>query len=215
MSQGYGQQNNSMDPYGQQPAGEQQWGQAPAPAGYPGSAGATTGTSPAPSSTIDKLTKWLLILAIAVVGVRLLQFIIGVIAGFALSAPAAAGGDIGGTALGGGIVALLMMLVNGLVSLALLVLAIVVAVQARGRGRTGAIIVAGALVVAVVLFWILYAIQVVTVGGAADPSSVNTWHLVISVLDIGRGLLIAAALIVGAIMARRWAKQNAGAARTA
>lgn len=270
MTQGYGQQNNPMDPYGQQPAGQgdqqqgwgqqpageqqgwgqpggssaapadqQQWGQAPgaspapaygspasapggygspasAPAGYPGAAGAAPSAPATAPSTLDKLTKWLLILAIAVVAVRLVQYIVGAVAGFAIGASSAGGGDaMGVTALGGGIVALLMLLLNGVVSLALLVVAIIVAVQARGRGRIGALIVVGAIVLAVVLYWVVQVIYMIAVGASTDPSSVGVWALVVLVLEIGRGLLIAVALIVGAMMARRWVKQSSAGALSA
>ncbi len=281
MTQGYGQQNNPMDPYGQQPGGQgdqqqgwgqqpageqqswgqqpageqqgwgqpggssaapadqQQWGQAPgaspapaygspapapggygspapAPAGYPGAAGAAPSAPATAPSTLDKLTKWLLILAIAVVAVRLAQYIVGAVAGFAIGASSAGGGDaMGVTALGGGIVALLMLLLNGVVSLALLVVAIIVAVQARGRGRIGALIVVGAIVLAVVLYWIVQVIYMIAVGASTDPTSVGVWALVVLVLEIGRGLLIAVALIVGAMMARRWVKQSSAGALSA
>lgn len=280
MTQGYGQQNNPMDPYGQQPGGQgdqqqgwgqqpageqqgwgqpggssaapadqQQWGQAPgaspapaygspapapdgygspapapggygspasAPAGYPGTAGAAPSAPATAPSTLDKLTKWLLILAIAVVAVRLAQYIVGAVAGFAIGASSAGGGDaMGVTALGGGIVALLMLLLNGVVSLALLVVAIIVAVQARGRGRIGALIVVGAIVLAVVLYWIVQVIYMIAVGASTDPESVGVWALVVLVLEIGRGLLIAVALIVGAMMARRWVKQSSAGALSA
>lgn len=260
MSQGYGQQNNPMDPYGQQPAGQQpagqqpagqqpqwgqqsgqdqQWSQAPsgspapaygspasapgaygspssAPAGYPGAAGAVPGPATGAPSTLDKLTKWLLILAIAVVVIRFIQFIVGFGAGLAMGAAGASGGDgLAATALGGGLLALLMLLVNGVVSLGLLVVAIIVAVKARGRGRVGAIVVAGALVVAVILFWILRVIQAVTIDPSADPSAAGVWALILAAVEVGRGLLIAAALIVGAVMAHRWAKQQAGTGQIA
>lgn len=122
---------------------------------------------------------------------------------------------MGVTALGGGIVALLMLLLNGVVSLALLVVAIIVAVQARGRGRTGALIVVGAIVLAVVLYWVVQVIYMIAVGASTDPSSVGVWALVVLVLDIGRGLLIAVALIAGAMTARRWVKQSSAGALSA
>lgn len=189
---------------------------APAPAGYPGTAGAATSAPATAPSALDKLTKWLLILAIAVVAVRLVQYIVGAVAGFAIGASSAGGGDaMGVTALGGGIGALLMLLLNGVVSLALLVVAIIVAVQARGRGRIGALIVVGAIVLAVVLYWVVQVIYMIAVGASTDPSSVGVWALVVLVLEIGRGLLIAVALIAGAMMARRWVKQNSAGALSA
>src|SRR5699024_4812963 len=108
----------------------------------------------------------------------------------------------------GGIASILLLLLNGLVSLALLVLAIITAVQARGRGRTGAIIVGGTIVAAIVLYWLLVLVRVIA-SEAAGPGAVGAISIVTPVLEGLRFLLVAAALIVGAVMTRRWAKQNA------
>lgn len=180
--------------------------------GYPGAAGgaataggATGGASP---SGLQKLTKWMLILAIAAVVVRLVMGIIGFATGLAIGATDPTSDAAGVALIGGGLAALAMLLLNGVVSLALLVIAIIVGVRARGRGRVGAFLVAGTLVVAVVLYWILYAIGQVGIASAGDLSTAGVWSLVVAVLEIGRGLIVAAALIVGSLWARRWAAQN-------
>lgn len=229
MSQGYGQQSNPTDPYGQSgaqgsPSAAPAYGSpAPAPgfgspsdapahgspAGYPGTTGAaTTAGGTAPSSLLG-LTKWMLILAIAVVAIRAILGIIGFGTGFAIGAA--------GTSVGVGTAALLLslatLLVNGLVSLGLLVVAVIVAIQAKGRGRTGAIIIAAAIIVSIVLYWIVFAIRQVGMSAAADSTTLGIWGLVYIVAEVLRWLLISAALIVGALMARRWAKQNVGTAQ--
>lgn len=211
-----------------QPQSPSQWGQAgPAPAspwsqsspapgtGYPGdpAAGAAGYSSPmgtGGTSTLGKLVNWMLYLVIAVIAVRVIHgivaFGIGFVGGLDAGGPMEAGPALAG---GGVVVNILFLLLNIVVSLALLVIAIWAVVQASGRGRTGAIIVAATVIVAVVLYWILYGIYVAIIAGAADMSTLGVLSIVYAVLEILRNLLVFAALIVGAVMARRWAKQNA------
>ena len=195
------------------PAPQQQWSQSsppPAPggypgtSGYPGAAGASAGLpGTGGTSTLGKLVSWMFYAVLAVVAVRL----IGNVIVFAIQF---AGGATGSTATAGvgtafGIV---VLLVNGLVTLALLVLAVMVAIQAKSRGRTGAIIILATVVLAVIAYWILYGI-LLGVAANADYSTFGVVSLIYLVVEIIRSLIVFAALIVGGLMSRRWAKQNA------
>ena len=195
------------------PAPQQQWSQSsppPAPggypgtSGYPGAAGASAGLpGTGGTSTLGKLVSWMFYAVLAVVAVRL----IGNVIVFAIQF---AGGATGSTATAGvgtafGIV---VLLVNGLVTLALLVLAVMVAIQAKSRGRTGAIIILATVVLAVIAYWFLYGI-LLGVAANADYSTFGVVSLIYLVVEIIRSLIVFAALIVGGLMSRRWAKQNA------
>lgn len=187
-----------------------QWSQAPAaPGGYPGatqSAGANSYAMPGPSagSKVANFIKWMFFAVLAVIAVRL----IGNVIVFGIGA---AGGAAGSTAMVGvgSIFSLLVLLVNGAVSLAVLVLAVMVIVQASGKGRTGAIIVVATMVLAVIAYWILYGIYYVILANATDFGTIGVTSLVYLVVEIIRSLIVFAALIVGALMSRRWAAQNA------
>lgn len=187
-----------------------QWSQAPAaPGGYPGatqSAGANSYAMPGPSagSKVANFIKWMFFAVLAVIAVRL----IGNVIVFGIGA---AGGAAGSTAMVGvgSIFSLLVLLVNGAVSLAVLVLAVMVIVQASGKGRTGAIIVVATMVLAVIAYWILYGIYYVILANATDFGTIGVMSLVYLVVEIIRSLIVFAALIVGALMSRRWAAQNA------
>lgn len=201
MSQGYGQQGSG----GQ----DQQWSQAPG--GDPGVGSMTSATA----STAAKIVKWLMILTIAVVAYRALMGIISFSTGFLLSASGAVASDPEAALIGSRLLDLILLAINGLVSLALLVASVITAIRTRAKGRIGAILIVAALVISVVLFWVNQVIFRVTVISATDLDAAMTWSFVHIGLEIGRWLLIAAMMIAGAVMARRWVKQNAGAAQTA
>lgn len=192
-----------------------QWGHvspAPAPGGYPGAsypgAAGASNSFGAPGagapSRLANLIKWMFFAVLAVVAVRLIGNVITFGIGFA-------GGAAGSTAvLGmGSLFGILVLLVNGLVSLAVLILAVMVILQASGRGRTGAIVVIATMVLAVIAYWIIYGIYQVIIYNAVDYSTVGVISLVYLVAEIIRSLIVFAALIVGAMMSRRWAAQNA------
>ena len=140
---------------------------------------------------------------LAVVAVRLIANVIVFAVQFAGGATGSA------TTVGvGGVLGILGLLANGLVTLVLIVLAVIVAIQASGRGRTGAIIVLATLVLAVIAYWILYGILLL-IAANADYSTVGLFSLIYLIAEIIRALVVFAALIVGALMSRRWAKANA------
>ena len=192
-----------------------QWGHvspAPAPGGYPGAsypgAAGASNSFGAPGagapSRLANLIKWMFFAVLAVVAVRLIGNVITFGIGFA-------GGAAGSTAvLGmGSLFGILVLLVNGLVSLAVLILAVMVILQASERGRTGAIVVIATMVLAVIAYWIIYGIYQVIIYNSFDYNTIGMISLVYLVAEIIRSLIVFAALIVGAMMSRRWAAQNA------
>jgi len=203
----WGQHSPSPSPHHSSPA-PQPWNQAsppPAPAGYPGSAGAAGAAAPAGggSSTVGKLVTWMFYAVLAVVAVRLIGNVI--VFGIGFVGGAAGSMEIAGV---GSIFGILLLIANGIVTLALLVLAVMVAIQAQGRGRTGAIIILATVVLAVIAYWILRGI-LLAVYANADYSTVGIISIVYLIAEILRALVVFAALIVGALLARRWAKENA------
>ena len=94
-------------------------------------------------------------------------------------------------------------------SLAVLILAVMVILQASERGRTGAIVVIATMVLAVIAYWIIYGIYQVIIYNSFDYNTIGMISLVYLVAEIIRSLIVFAALIVGAMMSRRWAAQNA------
>ncbi|GAA1291304.1 hypothetical protein [Brachybacterium alimentarium] len=186
---------------------------APAAAAYPGATGhsAPNGVGSGSGSRLAKLTQWMLILVAAVIVVRVIREIVSIVTSLVGNAAMTSGSMDNGMAVAGGgvIVGLLFLLVNGLVSLGLLVLSIMVAVQSTGRGRAGAIIVAATLVVSVIVYWIFSGIFTAVLYNAGDFSTIQTVSIISVVVEIVRLLVVFAGLIVGGLMARNWVKRNA------
>ena len=153
----------------------------------------------------------MLILVAAVIVVRVVREIVSIVTSLVGNAAMSSGSMDNGMAVAGGgvIVGLLFLLVNGLVSLGLLVLSIMVAVQSTGRGRAGAIIVAATLVVSVIVYWIFSGIFTAVLYNAGDFSTIQTVSIISVVVEIVRLLVVFAGLIVGGLMARNWVKRNA------
>ena len=190
---------------------------APAAAAYPGAPGHSapngvgSGSGSGSGSRLAKLTQWMLILVAAVIVVRVIREIVSIVTSLVGNAAMSSGSMDNGMAVAGGgvIVGLLFLLVNGLVSLGLLVLSIMVAVQSTGRGRAGAIIVAATLVVSVIVYWIFSGIFTAVLYNAGDFSTIQTVSIISVVVEIVRLLVVFAGLIVGGLMARNWVKRNA------
>ena len=186
---------------------------APAAAAYPGAPGHSAPNVPGSGSgsRLAKLTQWMLILVAAVIVVRVIREIVSIVTSLVGNAAMSSGSMDNGMAVAGGgvIVGLLFLLVNGLVSLGLLVLSIMVAVQSTGRGRAGAIIVAATLVVSVIVYWIFSGIFTAVLYNAGDFSTIQTVSIISVVVEIVRLLVVFAGLIVGGLMARNWVKRNA------
>lgn len=238
MTQGYGPNNGQQPQWGQgdqnpQQPTQPQWQPAspaptPAPGGYPGApaaaaypgapghsapngVGSGAGSGSGSGSRLAKLTQWMLILVAAVIVVRVIREIVSIVTSLVGNAAMSSGSMDNGMAVAGGgvIVGLLFLLVNGLVSLGLLVLSIMVAVQSTGRGRAGAIIVAATLVVSVIVYWIFSGIFTAVLYNAGDFSTIQTVSIISVVVEIVRLLVVFAGLIVGGLMARNWVKRNA------
>ncbi|RCS66640.1 hypothetical protein [Brachybacterium alimentarium] len=189
---------------------------APAAAAYPGAPGHSApngvGSGSGSGSRLAKLTQWMLILVAAVIVVRAVRQIVGIVASVVGNSALTSGSMDNGMAVAGAgvlIAGLLYLLVNGLVSLGLLVLSIMVAVQSTGRGRAGAIIVAATLVVSVIVYWIFSGIFTAVLYNAGDFSTIQTVSIISVVVEIVRLLVVFAGLIVGGLMARNWVKRNA------
>ena len=189
---------------------------APAAAAYPGATGHSApngvGSGAGSGSRLAKLTQWMLILVAAVIVVRAVRQIVGIVASVVGNSALTSGSMDNGMAVAGAgvlIAGLLYLLVNGLVSLGLLVLSIMVAVQSTGRGRAGAIIVAATLVVSVIVYWIFSGIFTAVLYNAGDFSTIQTVSIISVVVEIVRLLVVFAGLIVGGLMARNWVKRNA------
>ncbi|MGO1389944.1 hypothetical protein [Brachybacterium alimentarium] len=189
---------------------------APAAAAYPGAPGHSapngvgSGAGSGSGSRLAKLTQWMLILVAAVIVVRVIREIVSIVTSLVGNAAMSSGSMDNGMAVAGGgvIVGLLFLLVNGLVSLGLLVLSIMVAVQSTGRGRAGAIIVAATLVVSVIVYWIFSGIFTAVLYNAGDFSTIQTVSIISVVVEIVRLLVVFAGLIVGGLMARNWVKRT-------
>lgn len=233
----YGQQPAAQQPsqqpqWGQaspEPAQQPQWNPSPGPAPYPGAAqtpgaplhpgapqypGAAGYSSPAGTggnSTLAKLAQWTMIAVIAVIVVRVIRGAVTFGTGFVSGAMSSGGAVDGGMAVAGGgaILGILLLLLNGLVTLGLLVVAIIVAVKASGRARTGAIIIAATLVLSVVLYWICYGIYAAVIYNVADYSTIGVSVIIYAIVEVIRSLIVFAALIVGGLMVRRGARQSA------
>lgn len=220
MNQGYGQQGTGgQEPQwgnssGQEPQWNQVAGGSPAPAfSSAAPAPGTDGVAGTVVSGVEKIVKWLMILTIAVVAYRALMGLITFGTGLFLGASGAVAADPDAALLGSGLLNLLLLAINGLISLALLVVAVMTAIKTTGKGRTGAILVLAAVVLSVILFWINQVIYQMALASATDVDSIVTWSFVNIGLEVGHWLLIAAVMIAGAVMARRWVKQNAGTAQ--
>ena len=158
------------------PPSQPQWGQASpagAPGGYPGAAGqAGMGSGPHLGSADGvnwkrvKLIGLILLAGTALVlllrlGINLATFI-----GADDIAANDSGGDVGAVGIGSGLASLVLYILNFLVGFIMFVLGIVAAVIGRGRARVGGIVVAAAIPVSVVLYWLLNIVMAVILMGA-------------------------------------------------
>ncbi|MGO1977589.1 hypothetical protein [Brachybacterium tyrofermentans] len=236
MTQGYGPNNGQQPQWGQgnqnpqQPA-QPQWQQAPqaqspaqpqwqqAPAGYaspapsypgaPGSGGpAAYGAANDPSKRglARKLGIALLVLSVIALIARLVTPIfMFIVAGSGNPA------EMETVSVGMGLSSLgtiLSWIVNLIVSLALLVIAIIGAIQFSQRGRIGASIVIATVVLSVPLYWIvsfLAGFIAALATGAADPSST---YVVGGIAEIVRLLIVGATLLVGSYLVLAWGRRT-------
>lgn len=99
-------------------------------------------------------------------------------------------------------------LITVVLSVALLTLAIIVAVKARGRGRTGAIIVGGAVVLSFIVFVVVFFIGrflFITAPGATggDVDRIFTIAIIDHVVQAVHWLVFSAAVLIGIVRSRR------------
>lgn len=172
------------------------------------------GVSPSSSPTAPAgLITWMFFVGIAVVAVRTL-LVLGTIAlsvffFVGLASTATDPNDvmisfgIGSVVISGG------QLVTVVLSVALLTLAIIVAVKAKERGRTGAIIVGGAVVLSFVAFFIArYIFIIAPVSAGDDVDKIFTVAIIDHVVRAVHWLAFSAAVLFGAVRSRRWSRQN-------
>lgn len=111
------------------------------------------------------------------------------------------GGEMSTVALGTGLVAIVLYLANVVVSLAMIVVGIIVAVMARGRARVGGIVVAAMIPVSIIAYWvvtIIMAIVLVSLGMDSDLGGVEAnGYRLIGVVEALRVLLVILAMGVG------------------
>lgn len=211
----------------------EQWGQpspAAAPGGYPGAAQSPAGPQfggqqyggqqfGGPQGAGDgvnwqrvKLLGTLLLggaalLLVLRVGVGLTQLV-----GADGTASVNAGGTPGAVGFGSSIVVLLLAIANLVVSLAMIVIGIMAAVSGRGKARAGGIIVAVAIPVAVVLYWIVLIIMSFVVVAATGDGYVSAGHFrLIYGVDLIRAVLMVAVIAYGAYMVHSTARKKLGA----
>ncbi|WP_394216529.1 hypothetical protein [Brachybacterium vulturis] len=209
-------------PEQQAPAPQPQWGQpspsqpqwsqpspAAAPAGYPGAAG-QYGMDTGPQFDTGDGVNWkrvkLIGLILLIGTVVLLLARLGVnLASFIAADDLAAtdtGGEAGALGIGSGLASVLLYGLNFLVGFLMFALGIAAAVMGRGRARVGGIVVAVAIPVSVVLFWILAIVMaaiLMATGGADDQTGAitaagyritagtNALHALVMVAIIGLG----------------------------
>ncbi|MGP9845929.1 hypothetical protein [Brachybacterium sp. 107] len=185
--------------------------QHPGATQHPGVTGSASATGTGVDPTLAKVAQWTMIAVIVVIVVRVIRGAVGFGAGFVSGAMSSGGAVDGGMAVAGGgaLLGLLLLLLNGVVTLGLLVLAIFVAVKSSGRARTGAIIIAATLVLSVVLYGIGYGIYVAVIYNMADYSTIGVVAIIYAIVEVIRSLIVFAALIVGGLMVRRGVKQGA------
>lgn len=181
----------------------------PRPAG-PGAAafGETTTTGRQPPR---KLTLWMLILAIVLIVARLV-YVVAVITLLVLSSAMTSAslenGDLSGIVIWNnllGLVSSVLYVLNGLISLPLLLVSVIVAVKSWGRGRAAAIAVIVVMVLGVIAHWALLA---VTGFSASDLDLGETVSTIAAVLEVVRSLVVWALLLAGSLMAHGWARRE-------
>lgn len=207
-----------------------QWGQpspAGAPGGYPGSAGAAQYSGPqygaAAQVSADgvnwsrvKFLGLLLLIGAALLLVIRLGVGIGQIVGADATATVNSGGTPGAVGMGSSVVVLLLAIGNLIVSLAMIVLGIMAAVMGRGRARAGGIIVAVAIPVAIVLYWVLIfgLVLVFFAGGSVDVDSgamAASHYRTVYGIDLIRMIIMVAVIGFGAFMVHSTARKKLSA----
>lgn len=192
-----------------------QWGQASpaaAPGGYPGAPqGAGTHYGMGTGAQFDmgdgvnwkrvKLIGLILLAGTAAVLLVRLGINLAVFIGADDLAATDTGGDLGAAGVGSSLASLLLYILNFLLSAAMLALGIVAAVMGRGRARVGGIIVAAAIPVSVILYWVFTFLAGVIWGVAMGASGETAEATSPTVYYISAGTGVVHALLIVAILA--------------
>lgn len=197
------------------------WGQASpaAPGGHPGAAG-RGGPWPAPGEGVDwrrvrTLGRLLLIgtalLLVTRLGINLATFVAA--DELAVTDPS---GTPGALLIGTGVTTLVLFVVNLLLSLGMMILGLLAAVKGRQRARVGGIVVAAAIPVSVVLYWILsvlVAVVLFSTGGAdiATGQLTGSAYRLSAGIDALRTLLMVAVIALGSSFVHRTATRKLAA----
>lgn len=179
-----------------------QWGQAsPAASGYPGAAPASAGQAQ-PSGLIT----WLFRGAIGVVVLRGLYLLANIVVSVFIVGLAATATTTDGYMAGAGIAMLLVLgalVIVDIASVALLVVAIIAAVQAQGRARTGALVVGAAVVLSFGAYILTRVVFTVVQAGMADFDALMVAATIEYVVAGLNWLVFSVAVVIGARMSKR------------
>ncbi|HEX7349663.1 hypothetical protein [Brachybacterium sp.] len=132
-------------------------------------------------------------------------------------AASGATGEVGAVGAGSSLVSLLLYGLNFLLGTALLVLGIIAAVMGRGRARAGGIVVAAAIPLSVILYWIftflagvIWGIVTGASGETADAGSATLYY-VTAVTGVVHALLVVAILALGSFFVHSTASKKLSA----
>jgi hypothetical protein len=117
-----------------------------------------------------------------------------------------------GSAAAVGLGSLAFLAIHFILGLALLVIAIITAVKAKGKPRVWAIVVAVSIPVGIVLYWIFAFISGMIAAATAGVDATGTLtagaYQVTAGLDILRNLIAVGIAIVGSLMVRKGASNS-------
>lgn len=199
MSTGHGPENQQQQP---------QWGHAapaPMPGGNPQDDGANW-------HRVKLLGMCLLIGTVLLLVVRLGINLAAFIGADAIAANSSSG-ELGALGVGTGLATIVLLLANLLLSIIMLVLGILSAVAGRERARVGGIMIAVAIPVSVVLYWILNLIVAVILlaSGVTDASSGDLpgrGYRISSAVDSVRAVLMVAVIGIGSFLVHSTARKQ-------
>ncbi len=196
-----------------------QWGQASpagAPGGYPGSTG-FAGPQFEAGNGVNwrrvKLIGLILLIGTAVLLLVRLGINLTTLIGAEDMAASDAGEELGAAGIGSSLASLLLYGVNFIVALALLALGITAAVMGRSRARVGGIVVAAAIPLSAVLYWITVFLAGVVfgiMGGSVDEPG-SSIYVTTAVAGILHALVMTVIIGVGAFLVHSTARKNLSA----
>jgi hypothetical protein len=188
-------------------------GQASSPFGAAGNTYAAPVTENGPG--IRKLGTVLLVVSVLLLLARL-AYNVTTLLGADVLARTNAGEDVEAIGMGSaaavGLGSLAFLAIHFILGLALLVIAIITAVKAKGKPRVWAIVVAVSIPVGIVLYWIFAFISGMIAAATAGVDATGTLtagaYQVTAGLDILRNLIAVGIAIVGSFMVRKGASNS-------